>query len=151
MAASNIITVDFFVRKGKIRINGQAASMICRPAPFVGRRRSGVVYDRNQSCAANQVNIRVLIHYGNKVLLYILDVAQDDIAYFLAEFRHHPVHHGCCKFLLGFLFLPHAVSNRDGKVRNFLSVLDRDIEHDADKAVAVQIIGTVIRRMVKKN
>ncbi|MDE7187676.1 MAG: hypothetical protein K2O13_09250 [Lachnospiraceae bacterium] len=47
--------------------------------------------------------------------------------------------------------LPHAIARLDGKVEYPTSVPYRDTEHKADKAAAVEVIGTIMGGMVKQS
>ncbi len=148
--AACIAIPGLFVRKDEICINGKASPMLCRPAFFPGFGRYRVVYDRVQSCISNQSEVRVFIHYGYRVLSDIPAVAQNDDILLPGESRHYLSHYECRRLQFGFLFLPQTVSRWDSKASNFLPVPDRYTEHDAGKAVPVQIIEVVVGGMVKK-
>ena len=46
--------------------------------------------------------------------------------------------------------MPHAVAKREGKIGYLIFIPYRDTEHNTDKTVPVQIIGSIMRRMVEQ-
>ena len=69
---------------------------------------------------------------------------------FLLKFKHDLTDHGCSKFQLWFLFLPHATSKRKWKIRYPVILPYRYAKHNTYKAVSIQIIGTIMCGMVKE-
>ena len=78
------------------------------------------------------------------------DLLDDDMI-FAVKFRHNLPDHGGCQFQFRLFFLPHTIAKRKGKIRYFIPIPDRYAEHDTHKAVSIQIVGSVVRGMVKQH
>lgn len=111
-----------------------------RPPSFSGALRRQVINDRIRPGISYHVKVFVFVYDGNKVFLYIPAVAEDDDIFLFMEYRHYMPYHGCSQFQLGFLFLPHAVSKRNGKIVDPAFVPYRDTDHYTYEAVSVQIV-----------
>jgi len=89
-----------------------------------------------------------IINDTDEILFCIPAVAENDDILLAVECRHHLFDHGNGKVKLRGIFFPHTISQRDGCVRALLPFLDGDAEHDADKAVAIKVIGAVVCGMI---
>ncbi len=69
-----------------------------------------------------KVKVFIFVHNRYEVLFYIPAVTQDDDIFSVSELRHYLADHRCSQFQFGFLFLPHTVSRRYGKIVNFAFV-----------------------------
>ena len=124
--------------------------MLCRSAPFAGPLRCKVVNDRVRPCIADQVKIWIFVYNAYQIFLCISAVTKNDHVFLRSKDGHYLAYHGSCKFQFGFFFLPYTVSERDRKIDDPSIFPDRNAKHNADKTVSIQIIGTIVCRMVKK-
>lgn len=123
--------------------------MFGRPAaPSCGRRCEIIQY-RVVPCVTDHVQVRVFLRDTDEVLFRIPAVAEDDDVPLAVECRHHLPDHGSGKVKLRGALFPHVVSKGYSNVRDLLPLPDGYTEHEADKAVAVEVIGAVVCGMVE--
>lgn len=114
--------LQFFSGQYKVIMNGKFFSVQCRPSSFSGPLRRQAINGRVRPCIPYKVKVFIFVHNRNEVLFYIPAVTQDDDIFSVSELRHYLADHRCSQFQFGFLFLPHTVSRRYGKIVNFAFV-----------------------------
>jgi len=77
-------------------------------------------------------------------------VAQEDDLPAGNKFWHNRMHHICGKLQFEKLLCPQAVAQGDGKGKHLVFLLHRHVEHDADEAVFVKVIGAVMGGMLEQ-
>ena len=118
--------------------------------PAAGAFRRKVIHNGIDPRIADQVQVRIFIDNAYQVLFCIPAVTEDGHMFFPLELGHDLSDHGSSQFQLGFLFLPHAVTQGYGEIRYFLLAPNRDTKQDAYKTVAVQVVGAIMCGMVEQ-
>lgn len=120
------------------------------PSPFLRTLRRQVVHDGIKPCVSNQVKVFIFIDDGNQRFFHIPSVTENDVILLFGKPRHHKAHYRRCQFRLGLLLLSHTEPEGHGKEMDHVPFQYRDAEHQAYEAATVQVMGAVMRGVVKE-
>ena len=124
--------------------------MFCRPTPPACWLWGKVIEDGVMSGIADDIQIRVLFRDTCQIFFRVPTVTEENHVFLRGKPRHGLPYHGGRKFQLGCFPRPHTVSQRDSQINNALFFPYRYTEHEADKAMPIEVIGAIMRCMVEQ-
>lgn len=91
-----------------------------------------------------------LIHQACDTPFWIPAVTKQEHLPVRTDLIHSAAHHPCGNLQLCLLSVPELVAQRDRKIADGAAGHDRERQQDAHHAVPIQVIGAVMRGMVKE-
>ena len=149
-AYTHVVIPYLFSRKSEVLFNRKAFPMLCGPASSAGWLWGKVINNRVSPGITDQIQIWIFVNNTGEIFLGVPAVTKDYDILLRSKRGHALTHHGCGKLQFRLFFLPHAVTERDRQISNPAVAPYGDTKHEADKAMAVQIVGAIVCCMVKK-